>query len=94
MSNEDLKKSMRTLGQSVSEGMQEGLERIRVLKIEPTDVAMLATASDKEIKDFVKAQDMDFGEHYIRLKTNKSQSEGFMKTPEEIRQWLKITSAN
>ena len=51
---------------------------------------------DTEIEDFMtdRIGKFDFDHHFISVKTPKAQSEGYMKSPDDLRNWLKRTNLN
>ncbi|MEK7098757.1 MAG: hypothetical protein AAB908_02540 [Patescibacteria group bacterium] len=95
MSEEDgFKKNVKKLVDNLGEAMMEGREKIRVLNLSGEEVSKVLDMDDSEIEDFVAEKGFDFDEHYIRLKTPRAESEGYMKSPEDIKNWLKATNLN
>jgi uncharacterized protein YdaT len=89
--NKDLKKGIK----NIANAMIEGRETIRVLNLTSDEIAeILHSMSDSEIEDLVAEQGFNFREHAIRIKTPRAESEGYMRSATDIKDWLRRTSSN
>ena len=95
MGGEDgFKKKIRKAVDAMGDAMVEGREKIRVLNLSGEEISKVLDMKDSEVEDLVTEKGFDFDEHYIRLKTPSGESEGYMKSPEDVRNWLKRTNLN
>ena len=89
----ELKKLKGVIG-DITEAMTEGREKIRILQLSGDEVVRVLDMSDSEIDDLIAERGFDYDENFIRIKTPRSESEGYMKSAAEIRNWLRSTNLN
>ena len=95
MSTEDGFKKKITKGvEDMVDAMMEGREKIRILKLSGEQISKILDMTDGEVEDFVGEQGFDFDEHYIRIKTPKAESEAYMKSADDLKDWLRRTNLN
>ena len=95
MGKEDFtKKKLEGAIRDIAETMAEGREKIRILQLSGDEVARILAMTDSEIDALIAKEGFDYEEHFIRIKTSKSESEGYMKSAAEIRNWLRRTNLN
>ncbi|MDB5264796.1 MAG: hypothetical protein JWN64_367 [Parcubacteria group bacterium] len=94
MNENGFEKKVKTATEDVAEAMQEGLEKIRTLQLSSSDVGQILQANDVGVEQMLADRGFNFNDHYIRVKTDRGESEQYMKSAAELRTWLIRTSAN
>ena len=92
--NDEFPKNIKKAADSFAEAMQERQEKRRVLELSGEEISKILSMDDTEIEDLIADRGFDFDQHYIRVKTSKAESEGYMKSPDDLRNWLKRTNLN
>lgn len=88
------KKNIKKSIENVADTMLEGREKIRILDLSGEQVSEVLNMEDEGIEDFIAERGFDFNEHYIRVKTPKAESEAYMKSPSDLKKWLRRTNLN
>ena len=86
---DDLGKGMKKLGGDLGKAMEEGRAKIRELDLSEGDIPKLLNATDAEIETFISYFGYDFKQHFLSVRVGNRVSEGYMKSPEELRNWLR-----
>ena len=92
--DDEFKKAMKKAGRILQDELDEGMSKIRTLRLTGEEVGKVLDMSDDEIKEFVADKGFNFDEHYISIRALDKASEGYMKTPQQLRDWLKRGSLN
>jgi hypothetical protein len=91
---DEFKKIMKKAGETLNEAMREGQEKVRIVELSGEEITAMLDASDQDIERLMQEHEIDFSEHYVAIKTPRGTSEGYMKSPAELKAWLKRTSLN
>jgi protein associated with RNAse G/E len=95
MTNENpFKKKITGLNLDVADAMQESQEQIKKLVLSSQDIEYLLQADDSEVEQIIESRSLSFATDFIRVKTDRFESEQYMKSPKELRAWLIKTNSN
>ncbi len=94
MSKETPEKTIKDFGKGASEAMSQGREQIKTLRLEPEEVGKVMEMSDDEVVEFVRGKGCDFERQYVNVRTARGTSEAYMRSPAELRGYLKRNETN
>jgi hypothetical protein len=92
--DDGFKKRLKTVAESISEAVCEGQNKIKVLDLTGTDIAIILNASDDEIESKLQEQNLSFAKHFVRVRTARGTSEAYMRSSAELKNWLRRTNLN
>ena len=92
--DDEFKKLMKKTQGDLQNAMEEGMAKRRTLKLTGEEVAKVLDMSDDEVTQLITEKGFDFDKHYINVQVMNRPSEGYMKSPQDLRYWLKRGSLN
>ena len=91
-SDDSPEKHLKKLSADMGKAMEEGRAKIRELDLSEGDIPKLLNATDEEIQTFISYYGYDFDKHFLSVRVGNRVSEGYMKSPDELRNWLRRAS--